>query len=371
MRRGLALGLMALESVLLAGCAAGRQAASRPVAAVSALPLAISGVAVEPKTITAGEGAPAIVRCRVNQDASVTMEIVDAEGVAVRQLQAASTQGGYSAGWDGRDAQRRLVPGGVYRYVLHARGADGREAVHDPSTENGGEEIEPRDFTYDAATRTWRWVMPRAGWARLRIGIEGFPHLRTLLDWRPLEAGPHELAWDGRDASGLLQIDRHPHLTMKLMAFAMPHNTIIVRNETSSAARPSQAAAYAPLVQKRGGAFHAKHPRAVCREVRFRVEFPDAAPRDAQGRPVLSGTVPVRVMLDERDASYIVNQRYEVAFFEDLVTLFEEEESSNPLTYLWDTSHLTPGEHALTVNILSYDDHFGVVTVPVVIGEHS
>jgi hypothetical protein len=53
----------------------------------------------------------------------------------------------------------------------------------------------------------------------------------------------------------------------------------------------------------------------------------------------------------------------------DGVFLFEMEEGSSPFTFNWDTKGLTKGSHILTVNLASYDDHIGVVSREVIIGE--
>jgi hypothetical protein len=210
--------------------------------------------------------------------------------------------------------------------------------------------------------------MPKAGRARLRVGLQGFPHLRTLLDWEPLEAGPQSVVWDGRDASGFVQLTDHPNLTVKLALFALADHTIIVQGAPDrDAGRPQGPAEYPPERAPAPAYLHAQHPRPACREARLAVEFPEGTRRDEQGRPVLNGTVPVRVVLDPRDAPHLVNHRFEVALYEDLTFLFEEEESANPFTFLWDTSQLPAGVHLLTVNVLSYDDHYGVVTQPVMI----
>jgi hypothetical protein len=82
---------------------------------------------------------------------------------------------------------------------------------------------------------------------------------------------------------------------------------------------------------------------------------------------VVSGVVPVRVTVDAADAPHLINSRFEVALFEDTTFLAEEEEGTTPFTYLWDTTRLRPGEHLLTANILSYDDHYGVATVRVMV----
>ena len=84
---------------------------------------------------------------------------------------------------------------------------------------------------------------------------------------------------------------------------------------------------------------------------------------------MLSGKVPIRVEIAPEDKIYITNKRFEAMFFVDSVFLFEEEEGTSPLTFYWDTSRLNPGEHLLSVNIMSYDDHVGTKTQKVIIEE--
>ena len=48
--------------------------------------------------------------------------------------------------------------------------------------------------------------------------------------------------------------------------------------------------------------------------------------------------------------------------FNNLMFLLEEEDGTAPLTYYWDTGGLSPGNHFVTVNVMSYDDHIGTVT---------
>ena len=128
--------------------------------------------------------------------------------------------------------------------------------------------------------------------------------------------------------------------------------------------------AYAALTKGAAAAFHARHSRAACHELRVRLEFPKTTQRDAEGRPVLAGVVPVRVVIDERDAVSAVNERFELALFEDLTVIAEEEKGTTPYTYLLDTAALPDGPHLLTVNVLGGSDHYGVATRQVVIGAH-
>ena len=149
----------------------------------------------------------------------------------------------------------------------------------------------------------------------------------------------------------------------------MPWNTIIVRGEPHASPGPGGSAPpeHRPLARREAAYLHARHPRGMCHETTVHIEFPGIARADPHGRPILSGVVPVRVTLDDSDAQSMVNQRFELALFEDLTFLFEEENGANPFTYLWNTAQVPPGEHLLTVNILGYEDHYGVETRPVLI----
>jgi len=370
-----------------------------PLASTPPSALAITNVGVEPKMIDINQQQVAAIRYELTQPATVVIDLVGEEGRLMRRLDAGQqTAGMHTMTWDGRATDGQSVPRGVYRYVVVAK-TPHSSLIYDPSRTTGGEELTPWDFTFDKDTGTLKWVMPKAGYVRLRIGLEGFPHLRTLLDWEPLEAGEHSVVWDGLDASGLIRLRDHPTLSIKLQTFALPWNTLIVKYQqtadsaesatrrpafggggsasggstqqtdlpTSDELRTMNSPAYPPLHRPDAAYLHARHARAICREANLRVELPEVARSDTEGRPVLSGLVPVRVLLDERDAQSLINSRFEVALFEDTTFLFEEEEGSHPFTYLWDTAHLPPGEHLLTINVLSYDDHYGVTTLPVMI----
>jgi len=361
-----------MSSVLVAGCAGvdrAKRTVPSTVVASEGLPFAIRRVAVEPKTIDVRLSQEVTIQYELTHPANVVIDIVDEDGVVVRRLREDRQEAGpHQMRWDGRDTNEARVASGVYRYSIRADSlvSSNRQSVtYDPSTDTGGEELSPRDFVWDAAANRFRWIMPKAARARLRVGLNEFPHLRTLLDWEPLEGGAQELAWDGLDASGLIRVEEHPERSVKLVAFALAPNTIIVRGELPDP--PTN-----PLTrrQRRQGFSHADHPRATCHEVRFRVEFPGAT-ADAEGRPQLSGVVSVRVWLDEREAVHLVNERFDIMLFVDLTIIVEEGEGSNPYTYLWDTTHIPPGPHLLTVNVLGYADHFGVVTQPVLIGSPS
>ena len=372
------LTLSVLAVAQAGGCRAVAPAASGPLIpmpvgepAASGSADVLRGVGVEPKTIHPADGQKAVIRYDLPEPARVTLDLVDADGRIARRIDAGDLPAGVQETvWDGRMNAGEWAPPGVYRYVISIQTHDGHTRVQDASAVTGGEELNARAFTYDDTSGHLRWVMPKAGYARLRIGIQGFPHLRTLLDWQPLEAGEHTLDWDGMDASGLIALKDHPKRLIKLNVFSMPENTVIVDGTPSGAVVPGPAA-YASDQKPAGSYLHARHGRSRCGEVPFSVDFlVPGLRRDAEGRPLLpAAAVPVRVTLDPAHAARAVNGRFEVSLYEDLNFLFEEENGSQPFTFEWKTEGLTPGVHLLTVNLMTYDDHYGVVTVPVSI-EH-
>lgn len=110
-----------------------------------------------------------------------------------------------------------------------------------------------------------------------------------------------------------------------------------------------------------------KKPRLQALSPRISLELPSAEGLDDDGRPIVRGQVPVRVTIDPEDAGSMTDALFEVAFYVDLTFFFEDEESTTPMTWMWDTSKLSPGPHLLTVNVFSYDGRIGCLTRSVVI----
>lgn len=338
------------------------------------VPLTIDAVQATPKTLALDNRASLELRYRLSAPAVVELAFIDDWGKAVRRLMLGQQAVGMQAmRWDGRDDGGAAVASGVYRYRITAKAPDDRLAEYAPDRDARGEEILARRFTFDSRRGRFTFVLPQIARARLRIGLREAPHLRTVLDWEPMEAGEHEVAWDGLDASGQIRLSEHPDLAVNLSAFSLPPNAVMIRNpgrpEPRAGAsghrpvrRPSPAAGDGPSAY-----LHARHDRAVCHEPRVAVELPETLGTDASGLPIIGGRVPVRVSVDPVDKDYVVSQRFEVMFFNDTVFLFEAEEGSSPLTFIWDTRAITPGTHLLSVNLLTYDDHVGVMTLPVVI----
>jgi len=324
--------------------------------------LAIRKVGIFPKSFWPEKGEKTTIRWTQNRKSDTTLEIRKENGELVTKLEKWYSEGGCEASWDGRDALGNLVSSGVYLYSLRSQERSGHEVLHDPSLTSGGEELKVDHFTFDRQKRTLDFILPRAGRVRLRIGLSPFLHLRTLLNWDPMEAGAHTLVWDGLDGSGLIRAIEHPDLSINLAAFALPDNAILVQGSRKEDV--SHSVGSSPKYLRSGLYLHASHDRAHCHDISFQVEFPTLE-KDERGLPILQGKTLVRVQLEDKDRNFMVNQRFEVGFFVDTVFLFEEEEGQDPFNYEWNTTGLARGEHLLTVNVIGYEDHLGVKTVRV------
>jgi WD40 repeat protein len=358
------------------GAATAKADADAKGAATALEPLFVREAAASRKTFDPSAGESVTLSFATSHAGRVMVDIVDEAGAVVRRLRTErAPAGAQSFVWDGRDGAGELAKAGVHRYVVQLDDATGRKLVFDPAQEPWGEELRPERFEHDAENGVLTWSMPKAGFARVRVALRNFPLLATLLDWAPLEAGPQQVRWDGFDESSHVELRQHPDLWITLELYGMPDNALIVRSSATALGSRAAVAASAPVARRApliGGpqAYReARKPRELMLAPRVDLEFLGASDLDAAGREIVRGITPVRVTVDPRDVASLTDAMFEVALYVDLNFFFEEEESTTPLTYLWDTSQLTPGPHLLTVNVFSYDGRIGTLTRSVIVGE--
>jgi len=203
---------------------------------------------------------------------------------------------------------------------------------------------------------------------RIRVGIkEGGPLLATLIDWQPQQAGRHQYLWSGKIGLDDVDLKSQPNIEFNLTAYSLPENSIIIKytdpqQNISPKVKSSSAKRKTRTTSPFKKYLHATHPRAECREPRFAIKFPNVSEYTDDGTPIVSGIVPVRIILDKKDKKILQDERYEIVFFVDFVFLYEEEEGISPFTYFFDTKGMSEEKHFLTVNIYSFKDHIGTET---------
>ncbi len=326
------------------------------------LKLNISNVSLDKKSFNPSQGEVVKIRYRLSKEANVTIKLYDSDGNLLRILKPKGIdRKGYNERiWDGKDDSGRILPGEVYIYTIEAKDTSKDEFfIYDMADETGGIELVLRELNFDNKTGEIDYILPKAARVRIRIGLkEGGPLLSTLLDWQPQEAGRHSITWDGMDSSGVLNLLGNPNIIVNISSFSLPENSIIL--EGSAKQVPIERTALEKRPKKKTDikkSMHALHKRAKCHEPRFDFEILDIKEYKDKDVPIIEGAVPIRIRLDERDKLDLINSRFEIIFFIDNIFLFEEEEGTSPFTYRLDTKGLNEGEHILTVNIYSYEDH--------------
>lgn len=333
--------------------------------------LEILHVSHSPEPFTPGRKATAQVRFHLSDPAQVTLKIFDGRDRLVRTVTpgAPFTAGDQSLKWDGRDAHGGAVPPEAYTYALEATGPDGSVAHWDVS-DYAGESLEVSGLALDTKRGRITYQLPAMARIRVRIGIaEGGPLMRTLIDWVPRDRGVHEEPWDGRDATGKLDLSKHPALSLDASAFALPRNAILV-GPPSAVTSFIDLPADTPTRPRREVDGHrmfdyARQSADARRDFPVRITLPDDLERTKDGVPIVRSAVPIRVDAPEDSSARALNERSEAVFYVDGRFVFERETGFLPFTWTWDPSNHAPGAHYITTNIRGYEGHFGVGTISV------
>lgn len=339
------------------------------------VPLKIKNISLNQKIFHPADDEAAVIRFAISEDALTTVNIYNRHDLLVRTLikDKELEAGGQAVEWDGTNDLGQPLPAGAYVYTILAE-KNGESALYDPADRTGGNLLKVRKPLLDEDKGEISYVMPKAGIVRIRAGIKEGAHLRTLIDWEPRAGGKNTEKWDGKDASGLIDLFKIPEREVFIFAYSLPDNAVILERSDEKVDQASAfSSAAMPVyrlkkkVDRNKKYKHALEDPIECREPKFHIIFPDRFQRTAEGVPVVSGVVPVKIKVAGKDRQRLESARFEVMFFVDTVFLFEDEEGFTPFTYRWNTRGLSEGEHILTVNIMSYDDHCGVESRKVIV----
>lgn len=339
--------------------------------------LAITDVTVDKSVLRTGEEAVDIT-FEISAPAVVTLDIFDARDRLIRRVESSSAleAGGHKLSWDGRDARGRPVPPEVYVFTLTARGMDGEEVVFDLTDKTGGETVIGRHVEYDPKRQTIRYELPSSARVFVRAGLKDSSVLRTIVNGAVRRAGTVEDSWDGYDESGVVYIGEHPKLQLFVEGFRLSRNSILVVGEEGFPTRPrwiefadGEPVVYRASGKKRKGLnIHAYHDRDQCRDARITLSLPDDLPRTAEGLPIVSGPVPLRMEVAPEDSFMVEGQHFEVVYFLNGRMIYENEISYTPYTWVWEPKAYGGGVNYLTAFIVGFGRHFGVSTVKFMLG---
>jgi hypothetical protein len=281
----------------------------------------------------------------LKQRAKVWLTIVDEnrEPVFTRHTKTYRL-GRWAFKWNGRDDTGHLAAPGVYACVLRAVTGTGMEETVDESARRKAVPLAAGPVIYNKEENMIRCTLPGAGRVRVRVGLSGGPLLGTLIDWQPFREGLLQEPWDGKDKSGLWSIKENPGIYFDVRAYSLAANSIIVAGRV-----------------RRGNVYDCREPW-VCREPDAIIRLPEAS-RQGKRWVVTSRQAPVIIDAPGESRRMLAESRFQVLLFVDGVCIMKDRDGFLPYTYTWDASSLDRGDHFLTVNLVSYEDHVAINTI--------
>jgi len=339
----------------------------------TAYALDISGFRFDARQFDPSKGEQATVRFVLSAPATVELRVWDGRDLLIRTISSGRSlpAGENALVWDGRDSKGRPVPAEAYRVTLQATGIDGQTVHHDLSDTTGGQTLTVDKVNWDADAGVVRYRLPKPARVNLRAGMQNDgPLLRTIIDWVPRPSGEQAEAWDGWDASRVLDLRHHPKLQVSVDAFALSENTLLVgpppsqvqliTDLTADTPRRERAAIRRKLMHE-----HSQQSLEERGDVAITLTLPANLPRDKVGVPLASGLVPIRLDVADKDRQRMLDRRIEPVFFVDGTFAFENEVGFLPTTWIWNTETANEGEHYISANVRGYEGNFGMATIKV------
>lgn len=310
------------------------------------------------------------VRYSLSRDARVTVRAYDPDRQLVQTL---ATDAPRKAGqnrevWDGKDLDGAFVPNEAYFFCVEADDGSGRKVIYDPITFSGGESADITQGEVSRETGTLTYKLSQPSRVLMRAGIPGSALLKTVVDWQPRIAGEITEYWNGKDEDNLIDVLSVPNYLLVLTYFTLPETSVVTvgndkydyRAYKADLKSPRPAKEERPMANGRRLSPHFLKPRATDRAFKVVLSFPELGAEGVGGVPEVRDKVLVRAAGADADRAVTVDQQYEVILFIDNVFYAEEERGHLPFNFPVELTSLTPGEHVITVNVVTFGDQVGI-----------
>jgi hypothetical protein len=331
--------------------------------------LGVTHVAVSATSFNPTTNQKVDVVYTLSKPAAVTVKIFDPDQYLIRTLcsKAARKRGVNRETWDGKDMDGKIVPNEAYFLTIEAEGGP-EKAVYDPITFSGGESFDVMQGKVSRESGTISYQLSQPSRVLLRIGIPGAILLRTVVDWEPRVGGEIVEYWNGKDEDGVTNIWDDKTYRMVLTYFTLPENSVISFGNSKYDYRKYRAQWKTPWPKKEDRAMvnqrrlspHFLRSRLVDHSFKVQLSFPDAATEPKTGLSILKGKPLARIDVSDADRAQLLGHPFETILFVDKIFVAEQERGYLPLTLPWELGQLPPGEHVLSINIMTFDDQIGV-----------
>ncbi len=350
--------------LILSGCVAQlRPEEITPPQVLKPSPFAVEQIAVEPRIFNPTKDEIIHISFSLTGHGKAIIMIFDHDMHLINDLITQKIDPGMieTIMWDGRDLEGRIVPDGDYFFTIEAITEQGDSTFYDPTTISGGEYITP-EVKFDSKDKNINYELTEDACISIRAGIKSSALLKNILNWDPKLAGKHKIFWDGKNSSGTINLYKQKGFNLMAEAVTSPENSLISKGNSEytyyeyktlmAPDRPKkknrplfQSQMTLPSLPMQGG------PRAIVPEPKFYIKLPDYININEKGLPLLSGSVPLKIVLDKKLKRITTEQRYEIIYFVDFQFVTEEESGYSPYTWVWETQNVSNGEHIVTINI--------------------
>lgn len=175
--------------------------------------------------------------------------------------------------------------------------------------------------------------------------------IKTLLDFDELEAGTHELEWDGLDSKGNLLDPRMYRITIQAQPLRGSIDEESVPWDPDPHAREEKVM-YIAEQEKRIHA-HFVHDEDKCKEIKITITSP-------KNGDTIKGKVKVVREIDASTRGYVAHHGHSARFYVDYMLLQESKDERELVSeWVWDTETIPPGKHVLTATACDHHDHMG------------
>lgn len=332
--------------------------------------LSIFGVTLSATSFNPSRGDTLECRYSLSRDARVTVKVFDADQQLVRTLVSDSqkTAGQNKEIWDGKDSDGMVVPNEAYFFNIEAEDSERNRLVYDPVTFSGGEsaDLSHGQFDHDNGTLSYKLSQPSR--VLLRAGVPGSALLKTIVDWQPRVAGEITEYWNGKDEDNLIEVWNAPNHMLILTYMTLPETSAITignekygyREYKRNLKTPRPTKEQRPMMNVRKLSPHFLKSRLTDRAFKVLLSFPELDQTGSNEIPIAKEKLLVRIEVPEEDREVPLNQQYEIIVFIDSVFYAEEERGHLPFNYPLELTNLPPGEHVLTVNVITFGDQIGI-----------
>jgi hypothetical protein len=270
--------------------------------------------------------------------------------------------------WDGKDLDGVVVPNEAYFFTIEAEDSEDNRVVYDPLAFSGGESADLSHGQFDRDSGTLSYKLSQPSRVLLRAGIPGGALFKTIVDWKPRVAGEITEYWNGKDEDNLIDLWNAQNHLLILTYMTLPDTSVITVGNDKIEYRaykralkvPRPTKVERPMMNARKLSPHFLKSRLTDRAFKVQLSFPELDQAGSNEIPTVKDKLMVRADVLEEDRDVPLNQQYEIIIFVDSVFYAEEERGHLPFNYPLELKNLPPGEHLLTVNVITFGDQIGI-----------